>query len=243
MRLSASPKVLFIAGQREPVALAEMAKSRLRSKIPQLQEALSGHFGAHPRHRVPTDHRSRRLLGPLHRGVTKEITTRLVPFEAAVAIVTSVPGIWRTTAETIVAETRADMSRFPTPGRLSALAGVAPASHESAGKRRPAGTRHGAQWLRRALIEAAKAAARTKGTYYNAQSVRLARRRGPNRATVAVANAMLFTIWHLLTNDALYEDLGPDYFVRHHDPAVEAKRLARRIEALGFDVDLTQRAA
>ncbi len=165
--------------------------------------------------------------------VTKEITTRLVPFEAAVAIMTSVPGISRTTAETIVAETRADMSRFPTPERLSAWAGVAPASHESAGKRRPAGTRHGAQWLRRALIEAAKAAARTKGTYYNAQSVRLARRRGPNRATVAVANAMLFTIWHLLTNGALYEDLGPDYFVRHHDPAVEAKRLARRIEASG----------
>jgi transposase len=142
-----------------------------------------------------------------------------------------------------VAETGADMSRFPTPEQLCAWAGVAPASYESAGKRQPAGTRHGAQWLRRALIEAARAASRTKGTYYNAQYSRIARRRGPNKAAVAVANSMLFTIWHLLTNGALYEDLGADYFERRHDPVVEAKRLARRIEALGFNVDLTQRAA
>jgi transposase len=233
----------LIAGQRDPVVLAEMAKSRLRSKIPQLQEALSGHFGSH--HAIVCrqiiDHIDflDRSIGAL----TEDITTRLVPFEAAVAIVTSVPGISRTTAEVIVAETGADMSRFPTPGQLCAWAGVAPASYESAGKRRPAGTRHGAQWLRRTLIEAARAAARTKGTYYSAQYVRIARRRGPNKATVAVANSMLFTIWHLLTNGALYEDLGADYFERRHDPAVEAKRLARRIEALGFHVDLTQRAA
>ena len=120
---------------------------------------------------------------------------------------------------------------------------MAPASYESAGKRRPAGTRHGSQWLRRALIEAARAGARTKGSYYSAQYARIARRRGPNKAAVAVANSMLFTIWHLLTTGALYEDPGADYFERRHDPAVEAKRLARRIEALGFDVSLTEKAA
>jgi transposase len=172
----------LIAGQRDPVVLAEMAKSRLRSKIPQLQEALSGHFGSH--HAIVCrqiiDHIDflDRSIGAL----TEEITTRLVPFEAAVAIVTSVPGISVTTAAVIVAETGADMSRFPTPEQLCAWAGVAPASYESAGKRQAAGTRHGAQWLRRALIEAARAASRTKRTYYNAQYGRIARRRGPNKA-------------------------------------------------------------
>lgn len=233
----------LITGERDPKVLAEMAKSRLRAKIPQLEEAFSGHFGAH--HAIVCrqiiDHIDflDRSIGAL----TNEITTRLVPFEGAVAIVTSMPGISVTTAQVIVAETGADMSRFPTPEQLCAWAGVAPASHESVGKRRPAGTRHGAPWLRRALIEAARAAARTKGSYYHAQYARIAKRRGPNKAAVAVANSMLFTIWHLLTNGALYEDLGADYFERRHDPAVEAKRLARRIEALGFNVDLSQKAA
>ena len=156
---------------------------------------------------------------------------------------TSVPGISKTTAEVIIAETGADMSRFPTPGQLCAWAGVAPASYESAGKRRPAGTRHGAEWLRRALIEAARAASRTKGSYYSAQYSRIARRRGSNKAAVAVANSMLFTIWHLLSTGAIYQDPGADYFERRHDPAVEAKRLARRIEAPGFEVSLNQSAA
>ena len=148
----------LIAWDRDPKVLAQMAKGRMRAKIPELEEALSGHFGAH--HAVVCrqiiDHIDflDRSIGAL----TEEVTTRLVPFEAAVAIVTSIPGISRTTAEVIVAETGADMSRFPTPGQLCAWAGVAPASYESAGKRRPAGTRHGAEWLRRALIEAARAA-------------------------------------------------------------------------------------
>jgi transposase len=154
----------LIAGQRDLVVLAEMAKSRLRSKIPQLQEALSGHFGSH--HAIVCrqiiDHID--FLGRSIGALTEEITTQLVPFEAAVAIVTSVPGISVTTASVIVAETGADMSRFPTPEQLCAWAGVATASYESAGKRQPAGTRHGAQWLRRSLIEAARAASRTKGT-------------------------------------------------------------------------------
>jgi transposase len=233
----------LIAGTRDPAVLAQMAKGRMRAKIPQLEEALSGHFGAHHAIlcRQIIDHID--FLDGSIGALTEEITTRLVPFEAAVAVVTSIPGIARTTAEVIVAETGADMGRFPTPGQLCAWAGVAPATYESAGKRRPAGTRHGSEWLRRALIEAARAGARTKGSYYSAQYARIARRRGPNKAAVAVANSMLFTIWHLLSNGQLFEDPGADYFERRHDPAVEAKRLARRIEALGFDVSLSEKAA
>jgi len=233
----------LIAGERDPAVLAQMAKGRLRAKIGELEEALAGHFGAHHAIlcRQIIDHID--FLDGSITALTEEITTRLVPFEAAVALVTSIPGIARTTAEVIVAETGADMSRFPTPGQLCAWAGVAPASYESAGKRRPAGTRHGSEWLRRALIEAARAGARTKGSYYSAQYARIARRRGPNKAAVAVANSMLFTIWHLLSNGQLFEDPGADYFERRHDPAVEAKRLARRIEALGFDVSVIEKAA
>jgi transposase len=233
----------LIAGTRDPAVLAQMAKGRMRAKIPELEEALAGHFGAHHAIlcRQIIDHID--FLDGSIAALTEEITTRLVPFEAAVALVTSIPGIARTTAEVIVAETGADMSRFPTPGQLCAWAGVAPASYESAGKRRPAGTRHGSDWLRRTLIEAARAGVHTKGSYYQAQYARIARRRGPNKAAVAVANSMLFTIWHLLSTGQLYEDPGADYFERRHDPAVEAKRLARRIEALGFDVSLTEKAA
>ncbi len=233
----------LISGTADPIVLAQMAKGRMRGKIDRLEKALSGHFGAH--HAVVC----RQIIDPIDfldhsiAALTEEVTTRLVPFEAAVTIVTSLPGISRRTAEVIVAETGADMSRFPTPGQLCAWAGVAPASYESAGKRRPAGTRHGSQWLRRALIESARSAARTKNTYYSAQYARIARRRGANKAAVAVANSILFTIWHLLSTGALYDDPGLDYFERRHDPAVEAKRLARRIEALGFDVSLIERAA
>ncbi|MDQ6613969.1 MAG: transposase [Actinomycetota bacterium] len=212
-------------------------------KIPQLEEALSGHFGVHHAAvcRQVIDH-----IDFLDRSIAKlseEVTARLVPFEAAVAVICSVPRISKTTAEVIVAETGADMSRFPSAGQLCAWAGVAPASYESAGKRRPAGTRHGSQWLRRALIEAARAAARTKGSYYSALYARVARRRGPNKAAVAVANSMLATIWHLLSTGAYYVDPGADYLQRRHDPAIEAKRLAARIESLGFTVTMTEKAA
>ena len=175
--------------------------------------------------------------------LTEEICARLVPFEPQVALLTSIPGVSATTAQVIVAETGADMSRFPTAGHLCAWAGVAPASHESAGKKRPAGTRHGSPWLRRTLIEAARAAVRTKGSYYSALYSRIARRRGPNKAAVAVAHSMLETAWHLLSTGAFYEDPGADYFERRHDPSVEAKRLQRRIEALGFAVIISEKAA
>ena len=122
--------------------------------------------------------------------------------------------------------------------RYDALSGAA-----LGGTARPAGTRHGSTWLRRVLVEVARAAARTRGSYFSAQYSRIARRRGPNKAAVAVANSILAVIWHVLTNGCIYEDPGADYFERRHDPAVEAKRLQARIEALGFDVTLSPKAA
>ena len=233
----------LIAGERDPAVLAQMAKSRMRAKIPQLEEALYGHFGAHHAFvaKQIIDHID--YLDTAIEALTQEICERLVPFEIGVALVSSIPGISATTAQVIIAETGGDMSKFPTAEHLCAWAGLAPASYESAGKRRSAGTRHGSTSLRRAMIEAARAAARSKGTYSSAQYARIARRRGPNKAAVAVANSMLNVAWHLLTNGELYQDLGADYFESHNDPTVQVKRLSKRIEALGFDVTVTERVA
>jgi len=233
----------LIAGERDPALLAQLAKGTMRAKIARLEEALASSFGAH--HAIVCrqiiDHID--FLDQVIASLTAEITARLVPFDSAVEIITSITGISQTTAEVIVAETGAEMSRFPTAGHLCAWAGLAPASHESAGKHRPAGTRHGSPWLRRTLIEAARAAARTKGSYSSAQYARIARRRGPNKAAVAVAHSMLAVVWHLLTTGALYDYPGADYFQRRHDPAAEAKRLTRRIQALGYEVSLHEKAA
>lgn len=233
----------MIAGEKAPKALAEMAKSRMRAKIPQLEEALSGNFGSHHAAvcRRVIDHIE--FLDESIAELTTEIATRVGPFEGAITIISSITGVSRTTAEVMVAEMGTDMSRFPTAAHLCARAGVAPASHESAGKRRPNGTRHGSTWLQRALIEAARAAARTKGSYFSAQYSRIARRRGPNKAAVAVAHSILAVSWHLLTTGALYEDPGARYFEQRHDPSIEAKRLQKRIEALGFTVTLAEKAA
>ncbi|WP_276937596.1 IS110 family transposase, partial [Ferrimicrobium acidiphilum] len=233
----------LIAGERDPAVLAQMAKSRMRAKIPQLEEALYGHFGAHHAFvaRQIIDHID--YLDSAIGALTQEICERLLPFESAVALVASIPGISTITAQVIIAETGGDMSRFPTAAHLCAWAGVAPASYESAGKRRPAGTRHGSPWLKRTIVEAARAAARSKGTYFSAQYSRIARRRGPNKAVVAVANSMLNVVWYLLTNGELYQDLGANYFESHDDPEAQVKRLSRRIEALGFEVTVTERVA
>ena len=231
----------LIAGERNPAVLAEMAKARMRSKIPALTEALVGRFAAHHGAvaRVILDHID--FLDTTIARLDDEVAGRLGPFETAVALLATIPGVARKTAETIVAETGADMARFPTAAQLCAWAGVAPANHESAGKRRPAGTRQGANWLRRSLIEAAKAASRTKDTYLAAQYRQIAARRGPNKATVAVAHTILFAAWHMLTTGETYDELGPDYLSRR-DTQAETRRLLKRLESLGHSVTLNPAA-
>lgn len=170
-----------------------MAKSRLRPKIALLEEALAGRFDSHhaTQCRQIIDHTD--FLDKTILALTKDVCEGLEDFASAMTILCSIPGVLETVAQVIIAETGCDMFKFPTSGHLCAWAGVVPASYESAGKRRPAGTRHGAPWLRRALIESARAAARSKGTYYFAQYARIAKRRGPNKAAVAVARSMFDT--------------------------------------------------
>ena len=239
---SASSRAMIealIAGERDPVVLAQ----RLRDKIERLEVALDGTFDAHHGFLCAQIIAHLDFLNASIAALSAEICERLVPFEPQVALLCTIPGISVLAAEVIVAETGADMSRFPTPGHLCAWAGLAPASHESAGKRRPAGTRHGSRTLQRTLIECSLGAIRTKGSYYGVFYRRIARRRGPNKAVVAVAHSLLETAWHLLSTGATYEDLGADYFERRHDPAREAQRLQHRIEALGYRVSISPVAA
>jgi transposase len=233
----------LIEGDTTPETLAELAKGRMRAKIPALIEALENRW--EPHHSAV----ARRILAHIDflddsiASLSDEISERLRPLEAAITLLCTIPGVNTLTAEVIVAETGADMARFPTAAQLAAWAGVAPANHESAGKRRPAGTRQGGRWLRNALIEAAKAAARTKDTYLAAKYRHVARRRGPNKATVAVAHAITIAIWHILTTGETYQDLGSDYFEKRRDPEREAQHLVRKLAQLGYQATLEPVAA
>lgn len=229
----------LIAGERDTVVLAEMAIGRMRNKRPALIEALSGHFGPH--HAVTArqilDHVD--FLDARIASVSQHVTQRMVPFAAAIELLIEVPGISRISAEIVIAETGGDMSRFPSPAHLASWAGVAPGNHESAGKRRRVGTTNGNRWLRRTLIESARAAARTKASYFAAQYRQIASRRGPNKAAVAVAHSLTDVIWHLLTTGERFNDLGADYYQARRDPERETRWLVHKLEVLGHSVTLT----
>jgi transposase len=155
-------------------------------------------------------------------------------------LLTQIPGFDRLVIDTVIAETGADMTRFPSAGHLANWSGVCPGNHESAGKRRRVGVVPGNRWLRRTLIEAAHAAARSKGSYFGAQYRQIARRRGPNKAAVAVAHSLSDLVWHMLNTGECFTDLGADYFQRRRDPQREADRLVRQLQALGYRVTVTE---
>jgi transposase len=174
--------------------------------------------------------------------LSKEIGERLRPFTETIVRLDSIPGVGLRTAENLVAEIGADLSRFPTAAHLASWAGMCPGNDESAGKHRSGRIRKGNPWLRSALIEAAQAAARTRGTYLAAQYHRLGARRGKRKAVVALGHTILNIVYHLLTNAIEYQDLGPTYFDQQDQQRV-TQRLVGRLEALGYTVKLKHSAA
>jgi transposase len=228
----------LIGGERDAVVLANLAKGKMRPKIPELIDALDGHFGAHHAvaARAVLDHID--FLDARINALSHEIGERTATFEQVFDLLSPVPGLGRLTIEVVIAETGADMSRFPTAAHLASWVGLCPANHESAGKRRRAGTGHGNKWLRKAMIEAARAAARTKDSYFAAQYLQVMRRRGPNKAAVAVAHSLLEVIWHLLSTGVTYNDLGADHFDKRRDPDRQRRRLVDQLERLGYTVTL-----
>ena len=228
----------LITGERDPQVLAEMAKGRLRAKIPALQDAMAGRFNEH--HALLCQAMLARVdqADATIEALGVRIDELLDPYEAAVTLLVTIPGVSTRTAQVILAEIGADMSRFPSAGHLASWAGMCPGNNESAGKHRSGRTRHGSKWLRKALVEAGQAAGRTKNTYLAAQYAQIRSRRGPQRAAVAVGHSILVIAWHLLTTGEPYNDLGGDYFDKHRNTAARQRRLVAQLEALGHHVTL-----
>ena len=220
------------AGERDPALLADLAQKRLRTKTPQLVEALTGRF---------TDHHA--FLVRMHLGLidqhtvaidalTERIEVVIEPFRGFCDLICSIPGIGTTTAQVITAETGADMSRFPTAGHLASWAGVCPGHHESAGRTKSTHTRPGNPYLKAVLGTAAMNAARNKDSYLGARYRRLAARRGKGKAVVAIQHTILVTIWSMAQTGALYDDLGADYYTRIQ-PIRTKRRAIRQLQNLG----------
>jgi transposase len=232
----------LIAGESDPAKLAELARKRLREKIPALRLALQGRVTEHHRFllRMHLDHVTHleELIGRLG----GRIEEALAPFAEAEERLQTIPGVSQRVAETVLAEVGPRMEQFPSADHLASWAGMCPGNNESAGKRRSGRTTKGNRWLKRILVQAAWAASHTKGTYLAAQYRRLAKRRGVKRALVAVGHTLLVIIYHVLKRGTTYAELGAE-FLERLEPARLTRQLVKRLEALGHKVTLEPRPA
>jgi transposase len=233
----------LVSGTRDPEVLAELARGRLRQKLPALKAALEGRFSAH--HALLVGHILAHLdyLEETIAALSGEIETRLAPFAAKSRRLTTIDGVAERTAQTILAELGPDMSRFPSHRHAASWSAICPGNDESAGKRRSGRTRKANRHLRAALVEAANGAIRTKNTYLRAQYEQIKRRHGHKKALVAVAHSILIAAYYILRDDVDYEDLGGDYFARRADPQRQTRRLVAQLERLGHTVTLQEGAA
>jgi transposase len=226
----------LIAGEHDAQVLADMAKGRMRPKIAQLVQALTGNFGSHHAFLCRLHLERIDQLSATIEELSSRIQEQMRPFSHQLDQLETIPGVGRAVAEAIIAETGGDMSRFPSPGHLASWAGVCPGHLESAGKRKSGKTRHGDRWLTGALGTAALAAARTRDSaYLGAKYYRLAPRIGKQKAIVAPEHSILAAVWHIFTDDVDYQDLGGDYFARL-DPERAMRRIVRQANALGYTV-------
>jgi transposase len=231
----------MIAGETSPTKLTELGSKRLKCPRAGLTAALDGRVTEHHRFLI-AHHLS--LIEELERHIAAfdaRIEKLLAPLRDAVAQLITIPGVSQVSAQVILAEIGADMTPFPTSGHLLSWAGLVPRLDESAGKRRSTRVRKGAPWLKPVLVQCAWGAARSKGTYYQAQFFRLKARRGPKKAAIAVAASLLTAAYHMLKNGTFHQDLGADFLVKR-DKVRIATKLANRIKDLGYDVSFTPAA-
>jgi transposase len=227
----------LVAGDTDPHALAELATGRLRSTRDQLAHALAGRVTPHPRCVLTELWYQIESLNETIARVDAPIQAICGPFEEAVDLLATIPGLARRTAERLVAEIGTEMTRFPSADHLASWAGVAPGNHESAGKRTSGKARKGKRFWRTPLVQAAHAAARTKGTDLSAHYRRLAAKRGKKRAILAVAPSILVMAYDMIQRREPYRDAGADFFDRLQ-PEDTARRLVKRLQSLGYHVSL-----
>ncbi len=232
----------LLAGTTDPETLADLAKGRLRRKQAELTQALSGRVRDHHRQLLALHLNHIDFLDEAIEQLNEEIAARLRPVEADLARLDSIPGVGRVVAEVFAAEVGLDLHRFPSVGHLASWAGMCPGNHQSAGKRGSGKTHRGNKWLRRALGEAAQAAARTKGCSLAAQYRRLVVRRGKKRAAVAVGHTILRIAYVLLTRQTTYEEAGPAYLDDRQRQRLQ-QRAVHQLQALGFEVTISPKDA
>src|SRR3954462_14503404 len=230
------------AGAEDPGQLAALVRPRVRALRTQLIEARRGRLADHQRLLLGLHLAQADAITAAIARIDAEVSARLEPFRDTVTRLSRMPGLSGVSASVILSEIGFDMSRFPTPAHLVSWAGLCPRDDESAGKRRSTRLRHGAPWLKTLLVQSAWAAVRAKSTYPQALFHKLKARRGPKKAIVAVAASMLIAIHVMLQRGIAYRNLGADHFERVQNDRL-AQRLTRKLQQLGFEVALTQRAA
>jgi transposase len=242
MGLSGRAMVKALAkGTTDPAVIADLARGRLRGKLPALRQALQGRFRPHHAFLLEQILAKIDFLEEVIAACSARIDEQLAPFVAPMTRLQTIPGVKQRTAEVIMAETGGDMTQFPSDGHLCSWGGVCPGQEESAGKRRVTSTRHGNPALRMALIEAATAASHTKASALSALYQRIKRRRGHQRAVVAVAHQILTIAYYILSRETTYHELGPNYFQkRHRDRTI--RQHVRQLEQLGYHVTITPAA-
>jgi transposase len=226
------------SGKNNPKELAQLAKRRLRAKIPELEKALRGNLRRHHQMILEQLLADIGLFAAQIAQLDAYIENLLRQEQEIIDRLDDTPGINRRIAEVVIAEAGTDMNRFPNQYHFASWIGLCPGQNESAGKRKSGKTRKGNRALRCALVEAAHGAVRKKDSYYGAQYRRLAVRRGKKRALVAVAHSMAIAIYHMLKTKTAYRELGANFFDTIH-PLKALNRLTKRIESLGYHVSVT----
>jgi transposase len=231
----------LLAGVTDPEQLAELAKARMRLKIPQLREALASRFQLE-HHGVMVAQLLAHIdtLDAAIENLSERIASVLTPHQHVVELLCTIPGVQTHAAQVLIAECGLDMTVFPTVGHFASWAGACPGHHESAGRRRSGRTRPGPRWLTDALTECARAAVRTRGTYLAAHYAQLRGRRGEPKAIGAIRHDLLVAYYHVVRDQVPFRELGPDWQRKRYSPEHRARRLQRQLEALGYKVNLEQ---
>jgi len=232
----------LLAGESDPRRLADLAQGNARKKRSELIAALHGRISAHHRGLLKLHLELIAALEQALREIDAAVGKVLAPIQECARLLTTMPGINELSAHVMVAEIGIDMARFATPAHLLSWATICPRNDESAGKRRSTRTRKGSPRLKTALVTAAWAAVRTKGSYLQGQFLRIKARRGAKKAILAVAASMLTAAWHMLKHRVEYRDLGAEYFSRRNQ-AQQVRRLLRRLQDLGCAVQVTPQPA
>lgn len=233
----------LVDGERDPARLAELAKGRLRAKLPTLAEALRGRFTEHHALLIGLSLDHLQHLEATIETLDARVDELMRPFSTARDRLDTITGVGKRAAEIIIAEIGVDMSVFPTAAHLASWARVCPGNNVTGGKRKSGFTGGGSPWLRDILVECAWAASRSRDTYLAAQYWRLTRRIGKKKAALAVGHSILVIAWHLLTNEANYTDLGGDYFTRHIDNTPHRRdKLVHDLELMGYTVTVNKAA-